>query len=104
VAPPESAAPPPAEPAPEPTPEPAPAVVAGPPPGHGRVKLTGDAKSLYLRSSAGNFPAGDIPAGTYTMSAFFEGSEPIDAGTLVVADGQTREVRCVKKLLRCTPK
>ncbi len=93
---------------------PAPAVVAqptplaAPPPAEqaasptmATVTVSGDAKRVWLESSGGRFPAGQVPPGTYKVTAFFDGVEAVPTGTITVAAGDHRELRCSSQLMVC---
>jgi len=67
----------------------------------GNVHVLGDAERVRLIGSRGSFPAGDVPAGTYTIQATFEGDEPRMAGTVVVGDGARVKVICISQRRQC---
>ena len=76
-------------------------VETGPPPGMARVVVTGDARSVYFISSTGRLPAGDLPAGSYEVQAFFDGVEPVPTGEITLAEGETRTINCSAGLMVC---
>lgn len=67
----------------------------------GKVVLSGDAKSVWLQSAAGNVRPGNVPPGTYRIKVFFEGVEPRTVGELTVVAGQTTTLHCQKVLSDC---
>ena len=68
----------------------------------GTVRVTGDAKSVWLQSSAGNFRAGELAPGNYTIKVFFEGMEARTVGDVTVVAGQVRTLFCQKAIAQCT--
>ena len=107
--PPPAAAPPPepvpdAAPVPEPAADPKPAAkpVAASTAGGGTVSLEGDATKVLLQGDNGSFPLGSVPAGTYSISAWFGGDAPVPAGTVTVSEGQSVTLRCSSLMLRCS--
>ncbi len=93
---------------PDPVPAPpVPTPVAAPPPRPqgGQVAVTGDATSIQLVSSSGSFGAGTVPPGTYRVMATFTGAtDAIQAGTVVVRDGQDVTINCNGIMMRCSEK
>jgi hypothetical protein len=90
------------KPEPQPAPEPAPAPKPAPTSGGGTVSLQGDATKVRLQSDQGSFPLGSVPAGTYSISAWFGGDAPVPAGTVTVAEGEQVTLRCSSLMLRCS--
>ncbi len=68
----------------------------------GTVKVTGDAKEVWLISEKGEYPAGAVPPGTYALKVWFDASGSKVAGTLTVAKGQTKTVDCVAATKACS--
>ncbi|MFH1469434.1 MAG: hypothetical protein ABIO70_33925, partial [Pseudomonadota bacterium] len=66
------------------------------------VRLEGDATKVLLQAGGGSFPVGQVPAGTYNISAWFGGDAPVPAGTVQVAAGETATLRCSSLMLRCS--
>ncbi len=66
-----------------------------------RVVITGDAKRVWLESAAGRYPAGDVAPGTYHVTVFFDGVDPVSTGDITVKAGETRELRCSSQLMVC---
>lgn len=87
------------EPEPEPAPPPAPAASSA---GQGTVRQEGDASRIQLQSDSGSFPLGAVPAGTYTVSAWFGDGDAVPAGTITIAAGETVTLRCSSLMLRCS--
>lgn len=71
------------------------------PAGKARVRLVGDAKSVWLQSAGGNFRPGLVPVGTYRIQVFFEGMAAQSVGEITVAEGQERAIVCHKALSNC---
>ena len=97
-------------PLPAPVPEPTPVVEVEPDPTPavpvsmpttGTVTLKGDQAKVWLRNSDGNYPAGDVPPGTYQVSVVFGDDKPIKAGNITLAAGQTITLNCVAALRTC---
>ena len=65
------------------------------------LTIAGDAKRVWLESSAGRFPAGEVPPGTYTVTAFFDGVEAVPTGHTTVAAGEEKLLRCSSPLMVC---
>jgi hypothetical protein len=65
------------------------------------LAVTGDARRVWLESRDGRFPAGRVPAGTYKMTAFFDGVDPVTVGDVALASGQTKTMRCSAQLMSC---
>jgi eukaryotic-like serine/threonine-protein kinase len=57
---------------------------------------------IWLVGSAGRFPAGEVPPGSYTIKAFFDPMAPIDAGSFDAAVGAHYTVQCSTAMQRCT--
>ncbi|MFH1463999.1 MAG: serine/threonine-protein kinase [Pseudomonadota bacterium] len=70
-------------------------------PGMGLVRVTGDAEQVELHSSAGVFPPGLVPAGTYRVQARFPGRDPVAAGQVVVPSGKEVSLRCDAGFIKC---
>jgi serine/threonine protein kinase len=89
--------------APEAPPEPAiePAPVAAPT--TASVQVEGGVR-VWLVGSVGQFPPGEIPPGSYTVKAFFDPLEPMDAGSFEAAAGDELVVRCSVAMNMCTTK
>ena len=71
------------------------------PEGKARVRLNGDAKSVWLQSTGGNFRPGLIPAGTYRIQVFFDGMDPQSVGDISVGAGEERTIVCHRALVNC---
>jgi serine/threonine protein kinase len=85
-----------------PAPEAAPAPARNRAPGTAQVSLEGDVRRVFLQGPTGNFPLpGDIPAGDYTILAFFEDGQGISLGAVHLTDGGALAVRCNQDLRRC---
>lgn len=65
------------------------------------VTVKGDAKRVWLESAAGRFPAGEVAPGTYRITAFFDGVDPVVTGEITVKAGDHRELRCSGQLMVC---
>jgi len=81
------------EPKPEPPPEAAPKT--------GHVAVQGIERA-WLVNSAGRFPPGDVPPGTYSVKAFFDGTEAVPAGQITVVAGGRHVLKCSATLTVCT--
>ncbi len=57
---------------------------------------------VWLVGAAGRFPPGDVPPGSYTIKAFFDPMEPIDAGSFEAKAGDNLIVSCSAAMARCT--
>lgn len=57
---------------------------------------------IWLVGAAGRFPPGDVPAGSYTVKAFFDPMSSVDAGTLSVRRGERWTVKCSKSMGVCS--
>jgi serine/threonine protein kinase len=102
------------EPAPAPPPKEEPAPAPAPPPkaeaaaapagegGFATISLEGDASKVMLQSGGESFSPGAVPAGTYSISAWFGGSAPVPAGTVTLVDGEAVTLRCSSLMLRCS--
>jgi len=66
----------------------------------GTVRVEGEGATITLSGEAGRFPAGKVPAGTYQVTASFDGDE-VSVGRLVVVAGQAHTVRCVAAMRLC---
>ena len=81
------------EPAPEPAPPPASKLAT--------VLVKGDKAKVWLRSNEHNFPAGEVPPGTYQITVIFGSDSPVRAGTITVKANETRTLNCVQALRTC---
>ena len=88
-------------PEPEPDPEPvfAPEPVAAPT--TATVAVEGGIR-VWLVGSEGRFPPGEVPPGSYTIKAFFDPMQPLDAGSFSAKAGDTLTVKCSTAMARCT--
>ncbi len=80
---------------------------SGPPPGKAWLKLDpgGDVVPVWVRSGGGSFrPGDDIPAGTYSLQAFFKEGTPKDVGSVTLKSGDVRTLKCTKALVGCIVK
>ncbi len=99
---------PPTEPSPpvaesEPSPAgPEPATVAPPAAPQSFVEVQGDARSVWLVSSTGRYPAGSVPPGEYKISAWFDSPDPAAAGTITLNDGERVTLSCVSAFAKCS--
>jgi hypothetical protein len=59
------------------------------------------AKSVELSGRSGTFPAGRVPAGTYTVKAVFGHDAPVVAGEVTVVAGETVTLVCNERFKRC---
>ena len=85
-----------------PSPPPAPPVkTPSPAPAEAQVVVEGDASELFLLGEAGRFPAGAVPAGTYTVQARFEGRGLVEAGTVELAPGAQVTLTCDSGFALC---
>jgi serine/threonine protein kinase len=78
-----------------------------PPPGKAWLKLdpAGDSVTVYLRSTRGTFrPGDDIPAGSYSLQAFFVEGKPQDVGSINLKNGDVRTLKCTKAFVSCRVK
>ncbi len=66
-----------------------------------RVNVTGDARTVWLVSDQGRYPAGAVPPGRYEIKAWFESPEPAMAGAITLHDGESVTLRCVSAMARC---
>ncbi|MCK6503118.1 carboxypeptidase-like regulatory domain-containing protein [Myxococcota bacterium] len=58
---------------------------------------------MTLRGAAGTFAPGPVPAGTYDITATFEGRPPAAAGQVTVPAGKEIELRCTSAFVKCVP-
>jgi len=67
------------------------------------VKVSGEVHDLWLESGDERYPAGKVPAGTYTVRAFFTASDtaPATVGQLTIGAGETKEYKCSASLGIC---
>ena len=78
-----------------------------PPPGKAWLKLdsAGDSVTVYLRSARGTFrPGDDIPAGSYSLQAFFIEGKPQDVGSINLKNGDVKTLKCTKAFVSCRVK
>jgi len=87
------------EPEPEPEPVVAPEPVAAPT--TATVAVEGGIR-VWLVGSAGRFPPGEVPPGSYTIKAFFDPMQPLDAGSFSAKAGDTLTIKCSTAMARCT--
>jgi hypothetical protein len=65
----------------------------------------GDAAGVRLVGQAGNFPAGSVPAGSYTiMATFADGAPPTAAGSVQVTEGSSLQIHCQSAFMACRTK
>lgn len=83
-------------------PPPKPMSITSVTPTTGTIRVTGDAKSVWLQSSAGNFRAGNLAPGTYKIRVFFDGAEARTVGEVTIAAGETKTLLCQKALSQCS--
>ena len=57
---------------------------------------------VWLVGSAGRFPPGEVPPGSYTIKAFFDPMQPLDAGNFSAKAGDKLTVKCSTAMARCT--
>ncbi len=99
---------------PRPTPAPEPAANPNEPPSPepsersvtalpepGMIVFEGDAVSVQLRSATGVYAPGEVPPGTYTIVASFEGRGASDAGQVTVESGETATLVCNSTFAMC---
>ncbi len=86
---------------PPPPPEPPPP--SGPPAGKGTVKTVGDGR-VWLVSGKGRFKPGHLDPGKYEIIVFFDGTNPIQSGSIVVGAGDEKTVQCYATLRICREK
>ena len=90
-----------APPEPEPEPEPEPIVEPAAVPTTASVSVEGGVR-IWLVGSAGRFPPGEVPPGTYAIKAFFDPMQPLDAGSFEATAGDQLVVKCSTAMQRCT--
>ena len=56
--------------------------------------VEGDADAVWLVGPSGRVDPGPVPAGDYSIKAVFGGGEAVSTGTLTLAAGETRTLRC----------
>jgi serine/threonine protein kinase len=66
-----------------------------------RVAVDGDLR-IWISGASGNLPPGEVPPGSYTIKAFFDPMEPIDAGRFEAKAGDDLIIRCSTAMARCT--
>lgn len=64
------------------------------------VRHTG-ARKLWLERGGEQFAAGAVPAGTYTVTAYFEGVDPVSVGEFEFKAGEERVLACSSRLRSC---
>ena len=71
----------------------------------GVVVFEGDALRVHLRSATGVYEPGEVPPGSYTIVASFEGRGVSDAGQVTVESGETATLVCnsIFAMCRSTP-
>jgi len=77
---------------------------SGPPPGKAWLRLdpSGDVVPVYVRSGRADYkPGDDIPAGTYSLQAFFKEGTPKDVGTVTLKSGDVKRLKCTAALVSC---
>ncbi len=70
--------------------------------GKGVVSMKGDAKRLSLESAKGSYSIGQVPPGTYTITAWFGEEQPVPAGSFSIAAGENVTLRCDSLMMRCS--
>jgi serine/threonine protein kinase len=65
------------------------------------VSIAGDASELFLVGAAGRFPPGDLPAGSYSVQARFDGRGLVEAGTVQVDPGARITLTCDSGFALC---
>ncbi len=81
--------------APPPLPVPAPVAT-------GSVTAKGDARSVWVQANGQRIDLpGEVPAGTWTVHAWFNAPEPVEAGTITVSAGVPLELKCSSFVNRC---
>ena len=93
----------------EPTPKPAvkpssPVEVTAPPPAQpatGRVVLEGEVDELRIVSGSTRYSAGEVPVGSYDVSARFPGRGLLPVGLIQVREGQTVTISCNAAFAMC---
>lgn len=83
-----------AAPEPEAAPPPAPAATTA------QVRVSG-ARKVVLEQGSQRYQAGEVPPGTYQLTVFFEGVEPVTVGEITLSAGEDRLLRCSASLRRC---
>ncbi len=84
-----------------PTAHPAPPVNPAPAPAKATVSAQGDATELFLLGTSGRFPPGEIPAGSYTIHARFEGRGLVEAGQVELKPGSAVTLTCDSGFALC---
>ena len=64
------------------------------------VRHTG-ARKLWLERGGEQFATGAVPAGTYTVTAYFEGVDPVSVGEFEFKAGEERVLACSSRLRSC---
>lgn len=65
------------------------------------VRIEGDARTVWLRSAAGSYPEGELPAGTYEVQAWFGQPGGVPAGVVRVPESRPITLRCNEAMMRC---
>ena len=68
------------------------------------VELVGEARNLWLVNDQGRYPVGVVPPGSYAIKAWFDGPDPVNAGTITLLPGDSVTIRCVAAMARCVKK
>jgi hypothetical protein len=63
--------------------------------------VQGDASELYLMGAAGRFSAGELPPGSYTIQARFEGRGLVEAGHVEIPEGALVTLTCDSGFALC---
>ncbi len=66
------------------------------------VSVKGDARSVWLVSASGRYPAGPVPPGDYKISAWFDSPDPAAAGSITLHDGERVTLSCVAAFAKCS--
>jgi cytoskeletal protein RodZ len=74
---------------------------ARPAPKPARITVKGDASELFLLGSAGRFSPGELPAGSYTVQARFEGRGLVEAGQVELSPGAQVTLTCDSGFALC---
>jgi serine/threonine protein kinase len=67
----------------------------------GRVTVTGDPARINLHGKAGDFPPGQVPAGTYSATIDFVGGGASSLSSVQVVAGRTTVLECDVLFSRC---
>jgi hypothetical protein len=71
------------------------------PPGHGTVRIEGNAADIFLQSGSANLLPGGVPAGPDKIVHVVSGAQAVSMGSVTVAAGEVKTIRCSSRLKRC---